>query len=270
MAYKPDINDLTDDERLFLLVLKRHRHRKPDVLRIRRSLSNLGVDCGWDWKHTVAVADGLADIGLLTHANNAVTLTEEGAEFVKSLRTETVVTKERARLRDTALQVRQRQETDTDTDSEGLRPSSYLTPSGLDGPRIVRRGSQKKCKAVGQFTGMDLARRFKAKVEVRNSQQQGWVRIGETNLNALAGSFARWRREDGLTPEFMVAMIDLFAEDPRLIQPGVPAWKTFLAKRQVLAERVLAVEEVDDYTATSDQPVEQDYTTPSWEVDHID
>lgn len=62
--------------------------------------------------------------------------------------------------------------------------------------------------------------------------------LGGTNVRALAGAFASWKRAGDVDFRVVQAMIDVFVRDypKRFNVKGAPAWKAFLAKRAEIAE----------------------------------
>jgi hypothetical protein len=120
---------------------------------------------------------------------------------------------------------------------------------------------------VSLWRGSHLASYFA--LELRDHAVLARVALGPdpVAIGALSGSMSRWINKDGMTPEQIKAMIDLFCTDiARYVRKGTPAWKTFLARRTSLyqkAERV--VEETtrktagtDYWTGTADATVHDD------------
>lgn len=54
------------------------------------------------------------------------------------------------------------------------------------------------------------------------------------NDKALRASFRRWMTKDGISPDTIGAMIKVFVAEPQFMRKGTPAWKSFLASRQIL------------------------------------
>ena len=82
----------------------------------------------------------------------------------------------------------------------------------------------------------DLAFFFRDKMDLQRSSAN-FGSIGATNVNALIGTFTKWKREDGLTSAGIHTMIEVFALDDRWLKVGLPAWKVFVNNRAALAER---------------------------------
>lgn len=67
-----------------------------------------------------------------------------------------------------------------------------------------------------------------------------WGALGDTNMQALRGQFARWHREDGVPYETILLAIDIFANNhTRWHHPRsrTPAWRTFVSGRKEWIQR---------------------------------
>lgn len=82
-----------------------------------------------------------------------------------------------------------------------------------------------------------LAKYFDERMGEVRTTRAGFRSVGQVNHGALVGTFARWIREDEISPIQIVAMIDIFARNPKFLKEGVPAWKVFLGKRELLVRQ---------------------------------
>jgi hypothetical protein len=116
---------------------------------------------------------------------------------------------------------------------------------------------------VKGLSGFDLASRFRGVIE--KAAAAGNLTLGPDPFNhgALAGAFARWRR-DGVESTTIAAMIDAFAVDLRRHRrAGRPIWRLFLAARTNLFEKVAASVEraaltADDWAGDTVEQVNTD------------
>ena len=122
--------------------------------------------------------------------------------------------------------------------------------------RLAPRVDSSQPEVVKSLSGFDLATRFRLAIEKAAAAENVLLGPDPANHGALAGAFARWRR-DGIPSETVAAMIDLFAADIRRHKrAGRPMWRLFLAARSSLYTKVTARVEhetltVDDWTGES-------------------
>ena len=145
-----------------------------------------------------------------------------------------------------------RQKSRRDFESQGSSPEI---------PRKVRRTSPEPGKLVGKrgarrarpdpTSPYDLANHFARQVQ-RMKREFGMVWVGGVNVAAVRSQIARWVRDGDADPALVLAMIDEFTRSPGWIREGQPAWKSFLAARQALANHVVDTASKPDACAETD------------------
>ncbi|MFN2347134.1 MAG: hypothetical protein ABR616_15655 [Dermatophilaceae bacterium] len=131
----------------------------------------------------------------------------------------------------------------------------------LDRARREERLALIECKHSEDLNSNDLAILFWDRVK-RYSSWTSHV-PGAINHTALARTFAEWIR-DGSPPELIREMIEVFARDRKFQAEGDVAWKVFINKRALLAQR--AANRVKSRTDDLgwDDPLESDDTDLGW------
>lgn len=89
-----------------------------------------------------------------------------------------------------------------------------------------------KTTAARKWNASTLAREFRDKVKVAHPKA-----LDPANVAALSGTFKRWL-DEGVEPETILAMINLFVKDERYIRPRIPIWKSFLSSREQILDDV--------------------------------
>lgn len=139
--------------------------------------------------------------------------------------------------------------------SDGHPSQAVSSVSTTSLRRIVKRRYSKlprHQKPPFAWTARDLASHF------QELAIETWVGTGPgpVNVDALAGSFARWRKNDGIEPAVAKVMIDLFLNGS---VPGqrssTPLWQTFLRLRAKLYEDARRMVEAGDW---DDRPLQGD------------
>lgn len=253
-----DVADLTDDERLLLVLCLQQRKAKTGT--VRATAEQICQRLGWDHgtydealrilvdveavergpngrvtvpPATVAATDGHAEL-----ATAADRLARPGAGAHGSLRSK--------RLGDSGS---------SPTPLRGVRehPSPLTSPhaGGQNQTRTRRRGEK-------NWTPYDLAGHFSTRVTQFAAHSH--VPPGVSNKKALASNFRTWINE-GLSASEIREVIDFFAANmAAYVSDGVPVWKSFLARRAAIWG--------DFHNEQPEVYVEDDTADSEWSLDN--
>lgn len=136
-------------------------------------------------------------------------------------------------------------------------------PGRLAGPRGVRATREPE-------SAYEMASLLKRGVRaMRWDLGVAWV--GGVNHGAVRAEIARWFRDGEASPELVREMIAEFTRTAGWIREGQPAWRSFLANRQALANRaaqrlheVGPRQDESDWLGSADTPDESEDEWLSW------
>lgn len=227
-----DVADLTDDERLLLVLLA--RQIKPKTGTVRATAEQICQRLGWDhdaYRERLAI---LVDVEAVeVHANGRVTVPPATATVVDGhaelLEVASRLARSGAGARGSLLSKRLGDSGSSPTPLRGVRehPSPLTSPRAGPEPssRTRRRGEK-------NWTPYDLAGHFATRVT--QFAIHSHVPPGVSNKQALAGNFRTWLSE-GMDASEIREVIDYFAAHMgRYVSDGVPVWKSFLSRRAAI------------------------------------
>jgi len=240
-----DIADLTDEERLLLVLMVRKRKAKTGT--VRDTAEQVCQRLGWthsDYRGRLGI---LVDIEAVTlSANGRVTVPATTAEVVDHhadlLEISGRLVRPGAPARGSLPSKRLGDSGSSPTPLRGDREHPSPLTSPQTGNRTRRRGEK-------NWTPFDLANHFATRV----TQFAGHSHVppGVSNKKALAANFRTWVNE-GIDAAELRAIIDYFAANmARYVSDGVPVWKSFLARRAAIwadyhGEQPEVYDEADD------------------------
>lgn len=105
--------------------------------------------------------------------------------------------------------------------------------------RAPRRGMDWYVANPSELTPLELVRYFDQRMSEVRTTRAGFRSVGAVNQGALMKNFKRWINDAEVSPIQIVAMIDYFAKHPKLLKEGVPAWKMFLAKKELIVRAIV-------------------------------
>lgn len=255
-----DVADLTDDERLLLVLCLQQRKAKTGT--VRATADQICQRLGWAHDAYDAALGILVDIeavergphGRVTVPQATVDATDGHAELAETAsRLARSSAGARGSLRSKRLGDSGRTPPSPPTGGEGVHPSPLTSPHAGPGPssRTRRRGEK-------NWTPYDLAGHFATRVTQFAAHSH--VPPGVSNKKALASNFRTWVGE-GLDASEIREVIDYFAANmARYVSDGIPVWKSFLARRAAIW--------ADFHGEQPEVYVEDDTADSEWSLDN--
>lgn len=225
-----DLADLTDEERLLLVLCVRKRKAKTGT--VRATAEQICQRLGWTHGEYGDRLGILVDIEAVSVGTNGrITVPPATAEVVDGHDELREVASRLTRPGAGAhgsLQSKRLGDSgripNPPTGGRGIHPSPLTSPhaGGQSKLRTRRRGEK-------NWTPYDLASHFSTRVTQFAAHSH--VPPGVSNKKALASNFRTWIGE-GITAPEIREVIDYFAANmSRYVSDGVPVWKSFLARR---------------------------------------